>query len=196
MAAPIICIPGQRICRSDEGHIGGHGTYERNGFIFSSLAGQLNTDSRDGKKVIEVRTSADNSIVPSVDSVVTARVTGVNPRFCKCLIIAVERTTLREPFRGILRKEDVRATEKDKVELYKCFRPGDVIISRVLSLGDAYSYLLSTAENELGVVVATSEAGAPMVPISWCEMQCPKTFAKEYRKVAKVQPKFITSDDT
>ena len=26
-----------------------------------------------------------------------------------------------------------------------------------------------------------------MVPISWCEMQCPKTRAKEYRKVAKVQ---------
>ncbi|XP_020616719.1 exosome complex component CSL4-like [Orbicella faveolata] len=29
--------------------------------------------------------------------------------------------------------------------------------------------------------------GAAMVPISWCEMQCPKTRAKEYRKVAKVQ---------
>ena len=29
--------------------------------------------------------------------------------------------------------------------------------------------------------------GAAMVPISWCEMQCPKTRAKEHRKVAKVQ---------
>ena len=28
-----------------------------------------------------------------------------------------------------------------------------------LSLGDAHSYLLTTAENELGVVMATSEAG-------------------------------------
>lgn len=43
--------------------------------------------------------------------------------------------------------------------MYKCFRPGDIILARVLSLGDALSYVLTTAENELGVVVATSEAG-------------------------------------
>ena len=30
-------------------------------------------------------------------------------------------------------------------------------------------------------------AGAAMVAVSWCEMQCPKTKAKEHRKVAKVQ---------
>ena len=43
--------------------------------------------------------------------------------------------------------------------MYKCFRPGDIVIARVISLGDAQSYLLTTAENELGVVIATSEAG-------------------------------------
>ena len=32
-----------------------------------------------------------------------------------------------------------------------------------------------------------SYVGAAMVPVSWCEMQCPKTKAKEHRKVAKVQ---------
>ena len=29
--------------------------------------------------------------------------------------------------------------------------------------------------------------GVPMVPISWCKMQCPKTLQEEHRKVAKVQ---------
>jgi exosome complex RNA-binding protein Csl4 len=29
--------------------------------------------------------------------------------------------------------------------------------------------------------------GASMIPISWKEMQCPETMAKELRKVAKVQ---------
>jgi len=49
--------------------------------------------------------------------------------------------------------------------------------------------LLTTAENELGVVIAKSEAaGEKMVPISWTEMQCPKTYIKELRKVAKVIP--------
>lgn len=39
---------------------------------------------------------------------------------------------LAEPFRGQLRKEDVRATEKDRVEMYKCFRPNDIILARVV----------------------------------------------------------------
>lgn len=45
-------------------------------------------------------------------------------------------------------KEDIRATEKDKVEIYKSFRPGDIVLAKVISLGDAQSnYLLTTAEN-------------------------------------------------
>lgn len=39
----------------------------------------------------------------------------------------------------------------DKVEVFKCFRPGDIVRARVISLGDARQYYLSTAENELGV---------------------------------------------
>lgn len=30
-----------------------------------------------------------------------------------------------------------------------------------------------------------------MVPISWSEMQCPLTYAKEFRKVARVQAKHL-----
>ncbi len=49
-------------------------------------------------------------------------------------------------------------------------------------------------ENELGVVIAKSEAGQSMVPVSWTEMQCPKTYVKEYRKVAKVIPDHLAND--
>lgn len=35
-----------------------------------------------------------------------------------------------------------------------------------------------------------------MVPISWCEMQCPQTYLKEYRKVAKVQLGFINYEQS
>lgn len=79
----------------------------------------------------------------------------------------------------------MRAAEKDKVKIYNSFRPGDIIKAEVISLGDARSYILSTAKNELGVIFATSVAGATMVPISWQEMQCPKTKAIELRKCAK-----------
>ncbi|PNJ86843.1 EXOSC1 isoform 6, partial [Pongo abelii] len=87
---------------------------------------------------------------------------------------------------------DVGAIVTCKVEIYKSFRPGDIVLAKVISLGDTQSnYLLTTAENELGVVVAHSESGIQMVPISWCEMQCPKTHTKEFRKVARVQPEFL-----
>lgn len=33
--------------------------------------------------------------------------------------------------------------------------------------------------------------GAQMIPISWCEMQCPRTHSKEFRKVARVQPEYL-----
>ena len=88
----------------------------------------------------------------------TLQVISTNPRFCKVAILGVESTSLKEPFKGTIRKEDVRATEKDKVEMYKSFRPGDIALARVLTL-HTQTYLLSTAENELGVVFAKSEAG-------------------------------------
>jgi len=43
----------------------------------------------------------------------------------------------------------------------------------------------------LGVIVAYSEAGAAMLPISWREMQCPGTSAVEFRKVAKPTADYI-----
>jgi exosome complex component CSL4 len=103
-------------------------------------------------------------------------------------------TPVSAAFTGMIRSRDVRAFEKDKVEMYKSFRPGDVVRAEVLSLGDSRNYLLTTAKNELGVVYAQSIAGAAMVPISWCEMQCPATSTTEHRKVAK--PDMGIADDT
>lgn len=55
---------------------------------------------------------------------------------------------------------------------------------------ELHCYQLSTAENELGVVVAMAAEsglhGVPMIPVSWTEMQCPQSLVKEPRKVAKI----------
>ncbi len=65
------------------------------------------------------------------------------------------------------RKEDVRAFDIDSVEIYKCFRPGDVLRAAVISLGDSKSYYLSTARNELGVILANSTAGMAIACVRW-----------------------------
>ena len=37
-------------------------------------------------------------------------------------------------------------------------------------------------------------SGVPMVPVGWQEMQCPKTYVKEMRKVAKVSPETTSNE--
>jgi exosome complex component CSL4 len=73
-----------------------------------------------------------------------------------------------------------------QVEIYKSFRPGDIVRAVVISLGTSRSYFLSTARNDLGVIFARSVAGVTMIPLSWECMICPKTKTKEFRKVCKL----------
>ena len=54
-----------------------------------------------------------------------------------------------------------------------------------ISLGDQSNYYLSTASNQFGVIMATSEAGNTMYPISWKEFRDPVTGTTEARKAAK-----------
>lgn len=73
----------------------------------------------------------------------------------------------------------------DKVKVTESFRVGDVVRAVVISLGDERSYYCSTARNELGVVMAWSQLGNVMVPVSWREFLDESTGMKEGRKVAK-----------
>lgn len=88
-------------------------------------------------------------------------------------------------FQALIRKEDVRAVEKDRVVMEEMFRVGDIVRGKVISLGDQSFYYLTTARNDLGVVMARSEAGNMMFPVSWREMRDPLTGVGESRKVAR-----------
>lgn len=150
--------------------------------------------------------------LPSVDSIVLARVTRVQKRQVTMSIlvvlddqtatassdndnIAAILTSAANPenhntsdelrFQALIRKEDVRAVEKDRVVLEDMFRVGDVVRGSVISLGDQSFYYLTTARNDLGVVMARSEAGNMMFPVSWKEMRDPLTGLGETRKVAR-----------
>lgn len=100
---------------------------------------------------------------------------------------------LGEAFRGLIRTQDVRNTECDKVKIIECFKPGDLVKAKVLSLGDGSNYYLTTARNDLGVVFAKSEGGAGdiMVAIDWETMVCEKTGVVEKRKCANL---FLSPD--
>lgn len=192
--------PGDAIARGGEA---GVGTYvDHAGVVRASVCGAVTTTAatatdgsaagdgsgRSTTMVYGVRRRAGDSVVPRVDDVVYGRVTRVQEKAAHVEIFAVNgRSPTGGGFMGMVRKQDVRAFEIDKVELDLCFRGGDVVRAKVLSLGDARSFYLTTASDELGVVQAVhSESGEVMLPISWTEFQDPVTGEVEDRKVARV----------
>ncbi|KAE8678992.1 hypothetical protein F3Y22_tig00111402pilonHSYRG00613 [Hibiscus syriacus] len=201
--------PGEVLGRATELKAG-KGAYvaSQNNTIYASLTGFRRIqppppDSPDQRPTVEVTGHKAHGPVPEPGSVVIARVTKVMARTASADIMCVGPKSVREKFTGIIRQQDVRATEMDKVDMHSSFHPGDivraVVVSFIFSLGDARAYYLSTAKNELGVVSAESSAVLPslfnfgpkhrratMVPISWTEMQCPLTGQIQQRKVAKV----------
>lgn len=103
-------------------------------------------------------------------------------------MLGAQNLDVGETFKGIIRSQDVRSTDRDKVKIINCFKPGDIVKAQVLSLGDGSNYYLTTARNDLGVVFARSEGGAGdlMVAIDWETMVCEKTGVAEKRKCAKL----------
>lgn len=117
------------------------------------------------------RTASDN------DNITTILTTAANPEN--------HSSTDELRFQALIRKEDVRAVEKDRVVMDEMFRVGDIVRGSVISLGDQSFYYLTTARNDLGVVMAQSEAGNMMFPVSWKEMRDPVAGSGEQRKVAR-----------
>ncbi|KAG8734314.1 exosome 3'-_5 exonuclease subunit ski4 (Csl4) [Ceratobasidium sp. 414] len=182
-----ILLPGQPLTSTL-----GSGTYTRDGVTRSSLLGLVDAGS------VKAAT-AGRAQAPSPGAIVVGTVTRLSPLQATISITVVDSVPLPhgEEFTGVIRVQDVRSTEKDKVKISDCFRGGDVVRGAVvstnrepitdskISLGDSRNYYVSTTRNDLGVIFATSEAGATMDPISWLEMRCPKTGAIEKRKCAK-----------
>lgn len=182
-----LVVPGTVLGHTDE-YIPGKGTYIRDNKIRASVVGKIHIqqDENASFPTLSIIQEQEEVIVPEIGSIVIARVLKTTSLFAKVSILCVGGKALKSEYPGLIRKQDVRATEIDKVVMYECFRPNDIVRAAVISLGDSKSYYLSTAKNELGVISATSVAGAPMVPVSWKEMQCTKTKMREMRKVAKV----------
>ncbi|AEO63445.1 302f2752-98d9-43aa-9109-d0459df9b436 [Thermothielavioides terrestris] len=124
-------------------------------------------------------------VLPEVGNIVLCRVIRITPRQAVVAILVCGDSVLEADWQGLIRVQDIRATEKDRVKVYESFRPGDIVRAEVISLGDQANYYLSTARNELGVILATSEAGNTMYPVSWKEFRDPETGMTELRKVAK-----------
>lgn len=200
---PTVALPG-RVLGPLSKYAPGPGTHVYDGNVVSSLMGRvfvaqpakapgpfkrlnkITAPAAEELSTISVaRYGHKREILPDVNNVVLARVVRLMPKQAIAVIQQVGETVLQTEWQGVIRVQDVRATEKDKVKIHESFKPGDIVKAQVISLGDQANYYLSTSSNELGVIMATSEAGNDMVPVSWKEFVDPETGLSELRKVAK-----------
>ena len=72
--------------------------------------------------------------MPVVGSTVLCKVTRITPKQASVAILVVGETVLEGEWAGVVRVQDVRATEKDRVRVGESFRPGDVVRAVVVSL--------------------------------------------------------------
>ena len=203
-------VPGDRLGTVRQ-VLPGIGTYVKGGHVYACVLGRLaisrieNSEENSDAMAIDDSSAGKPNFVCRVDSSkppatcqvlkvgqrVVGRVSRITPQNALVEIRVAEGVgPLRLPYyEGAIRLEDVRSFSTENSEervtiLADCFRPGDLVACRVISMGDSRRYFLTTAETELGVIRAELN-GIPMIPVSWKEMKCPETGVREPRKCAK-----------
>lgn len=189
-------VPGDRLGNIRQ-VVPGNGTYVSKGHIHACLVGTLTVAPvADNSNNDDKAPSFECSITPNklpfssqaltVGQLVVGKIARISPQNAVLEISLAEHVgPLHTRHEGAIRMEDVRSGATEKISLGDCFQPGDLVVARVISLGDARRFFLTTAEPELGVLRARNRNGMTMIPISWKEMECPETGIKESRKCAK-----------
>jgi exosome complex component CSL4 len=106
-------------------------------FVVSSACSGLIDDHRPAAPQT-LTISRVRSHPPAPNSIVLGSITRLSPLQALLSISVVDGIPLPpgEEFTGVIRTQDVRATEKDKVKIGECFRGGDVV--RGLVVGAAF----------------------------------------------------------
>jgi exosome complex component CSL4 len=93
---------------------------------------QTKGDSQNGAGA-QIQRKGKAEVLPEVNSIVLCKVTRITPRQATVAILVVGETVLDGEWQGLIRVQDVRATEKDRVKIFESFRPGDVVRAIVVS---------------------------------------------------------------
>lgn len=158
--AQTIAIPGQLLGPASK-YVAGPGTHIHEANLYSSVLGTVTVAQPEKKnmpgpakrltKIAGLPSSSSSAqqlptisvsragisekreVLPEVGNVVLCRVTRIQPRQATVAILVVGDTVLEAEWQGVIRPQDVRATEKDKVKIYESFRPGDIVRAQVVS---------------------------------------------------------------
>uniref|UniRef100_A0AAF5CRI5 S1 motif domain-containing protein n=1 Tax=Strongyloides stercoralis TaxID=6248 RepID=A0AAF5CRI5_STRER len=194
---------GEIIVESEANYKAGSGTYFSNGFIRSSIMGNVYTDivedkANPGKSEYVYSVKEPNlppemaSLAndPKVGDMITGKITYISQMFARVHILCVNNLVLKVPLMGILRKEHLGKRDPKLESLPNCIQPGDIVIAQILQLANIGNnnspYILSMMEDTCGVLEAIGRDGKIMRPFNTYEVINKETGNTELRKVAQV----------
>jgi exosome complex component CSL4 len=155
MSTTTLIIPGQDLGHTSK-YLPGTGTHIHNSRLCASILGSIHITTPPKPvgpqkrltkitpaepvalptvSVVRTTETKENKVevIPEVNSVVLCKVTRITPRQAAVAILVVGETVLDGEWQGLIRVQDVRATEKDRVKIFESFRPGDVVRAVVVS---------------------------------------------------------------
>lgn len=142
-------IPGNQLCVIEE-FLPGKWTYEEDGNIYSSTTGVLQTDI--STKTISVFPSVEEPVYPTIGSSVLGKITTIQNTNLEMRIYFVDGREISGFFSGLLHVSNVsRAYVKN---MFNFFEKSDIVKATVISTTNNVFHL-STAKNELGVILST-----------------------------------------
>ena len=144
----VFVSPGEKLGVIEE-FFAGDGTYVEDGYIYSSITGQLllNNDRRE----LHIHLATRQPLIPRVANIVIGEVVSTQEKILTLEILQIDKVQLLESFTGIMHISDV---SKGYVKtMNDAFKVGDIVRAKVISTQNR-EFHLSTRDDNLGVIHA------------------------------------------
>ncbi len=175
-------VPGDFLATAEE-FVPGDGAYEEEGKIYAASTGVVLVDAR--VKRISVFSRAQGPPTLKRDDVVVGRIEEVREQSANVFIGVLRGREDRElplPNSGMIH---ISQTHTGYVkDLSSQFKAGDIVRARVLNAGRE-PVQLTTAGDELGVMVASCSRCRAPLEREGTKLRCPNCGNVEFRKLAK-----------
>lgn len=174
-------IPGDFLATAEE-FVPGDGAYEEDGKIYSSCTGVVLVDVR--TKHISVFSSTPGPPALKRGDVVIGRVEEVRDQSANVYIGVLRGREDRElplPNMGTIHVSQVHTRYVE--DLHRQFKPGDIVRARVLN-ASREPVQLSTAGDDLGVIVAACSRCRALLEREDSKLRCLECGNVEFRKLA------------
>ncbi|SBS81035.1 exosome complex component CSL4, putative [Plasmodium ovale] len=179
-----IILPGE-VVGNAENYICGDNTYVLHNEIRATILGKKSiVPIGKDKQIVRVDNVRHFVTLPQVGDVVICKIFRVTFNLIYCNILLANNKPMKNTFKAYINKSDIHIYEGELGDNFDCFKQGDIIKAKVLSIGQHSSYKLSTVGSDLGVIIALSDKGEVLKPVAWNLMINLRDMSFEQRKVS------------